>query len=86
MRYKDTGRLSTPGDYIRHQRKLAGRSQARAAHDMSLSVTALGRLERGEHLPNLDTLERLAKYYDVSLDELVGFSDRRMKGGERVVR
>lgn len=45
------------------------------AKDVQLSVRAYQYYERGDREPNLSTLIKLADYFEVSLDYLVGRSE-----------
>ncbi|MCL2851839.1 MAG: helix-turn-helix domain-containing protein [Defluviitaleaceae bacterium] len=45
------------------------------AKDNNISLRAYQYYERGERKPDSDIIERLADYFDVSIDYLVGRSD-----------
>lgn len=45
------------------------------ARELSVSDIAIGRWERGEHLPNIDYLKMIAIYFKVSADFLIGLRD-----------
>ena len=47
-------------------------SQKEVADALSCSVTVYSRYETGAREPSIDTLVRLADFYGVTLDELVG--------------
>jgi len=53
-------------------RKSRGLKQQEVADGASLSLRAYRYYESGEREPQLSALIRLADFYDVSLDELVG--------------
>ena len=73
-----TGSLRKIGGRIRQARKEKGYSQERLAELCGISDTYLGRLERGEKQPSLDTLVRLTECLGVSLtDVLVDLDDVR---------
>lgn len=55
-------------------RKEKGLSQEELADKLSVSRQAVSKWERGEALPDTDNLIRLAKLYNVSIDELVGYT------------
>lgn len=55
-------------------RKEKGLSQEELADKLSVSRQAVSKWERGEALPDTDNLIRLAKLYNVSIDEIVGYS------------
>ncbi len=66
-----TGSLRKIGARIRQARKEKGYSQERLAELCGISDTYLGRLERGEKQPSLDTLVRLTECLGVSLTDLL---------------
>lgn len=59
------------GKRIRHFRKQAGLSQEEAGIRASLHRTEIGLLERGERLPRVDTLIKVAGALGVSAGELL---------------
>lgn len=59
------------GERLRHYRKQAGLSQEEAGIRASLHRTEIGLLERGERLPRVDTLIKLAGALGVSAGELL---------------
>lgn len=52
-------------------------SQAQIAHEVGIVVRAYQRYEYGQREPQLAVLIRMADFYGVSLDYLVGRSDVR---------
>lgn len=58
-------------------RKQRGLTQKQLAADVGLSELAIQNYESGRRKPAFDALIALADYFDVSLDYLVGRSDRR---------
>ncbi len=52
-------------------------SQEDAAKELQISVRSYARYEGGEREPNLSILWRMADLFDVSIDYLVGRSERR---------
>lgn len=54
-------------------RKEAGLSQEELADKLAVSRQAVSKWERGEALPDTDNLIRLARLYNVSIDEIVGY-------------
>ena len=55
-------------------RKKAGLSQDELAEKLGVSRQAVSNWERGESLPDTENLMALAEIYDVSIDELLGFT------------
>lgn len=61
-------------------RKEKGLSQEELADKLSVSRQAVSKWERGEALPDTDNLIRLAKLYNVSIDEIVGYAPDKNNG------
>ncbi|MCF0155064.1 MAG: helix-turn-helix transcriptional regulator [Veillonella sp.] len=57
---------------LRVARTRIGKSQLQVAKDIGISNAALSNYETGYREPDLDTLSKLADYYGVTLDALVG--------------
>lgn len=57
---------------LKELRSERGLSQKELADVLDCSVTVYSRYETGAREPSLDTLIRLADFYGVTLDELVG--------------
>ncbi len=55
----------------RQKRKL---SQEELAEYANLSRNTIGKLERGETSPTIDTLERIAKVFEISFVDLIDIS------------
>jgi transcriptional regulator with XRE-family HTH domain len=55
---------------VRRIRVSKGVSQERLAFDANVDRSYLGGLERGEHNPTVDVLERIANVLDISLQDL----------------
>ena len=51
-------------------------SQEKAAEKIGVSRQALAKWEAGESLPDIDNCKRLAELYQVSLDDLVNYSEQ----------
>ena len=62
---------------LRSLRKEKKETQVRVAAAIGLTERQYQRFEAGESLPNFENLWALADHFDVSLDYLVGRSDRR---------
>lgn len=58
-------------------RKEKGLSQIELGGILGLSHTVLSRYETGGLEPNITTLKKMATYFNVSIDYLVGYSDER---------
>ncbi len=55
---------------LKRARLRMGQSQLEVAKNIGISNTALSNYETGYRQPDLETLKDLAKYYDISIDEL----------------
>lgn len=60
------------GETLKYHREIAGLSQVELAKHVGTSHQNIGRWERGEVLPNIDFCVKIADFYGISLDELVG--------------
>ena len=56
-------------------RKQKGISQAQLSKDLGIYQQVLSRYERGEREADYTTLAKIAKYFDVSIDYLLGESE-----------
>lgn len=63
------------GGNLKYVRKCTGRSQLQVAKDIGISNAALSNYETGYREPDLEILKQLARYYEVSLDDLVGVTE-----------
>lgn len=59
---------------LRKERKL---TQEDAAKEMEIALRSYRRYETGERLPDAEVLVRVADFYGVTLDYLVGRSEKR---------
>ena len=59
---------------LREQKKI---SQVKLAMDLGLNQNSVSRYENGERQADYDTLIRLADYFDVSIDYLLGRTDNK---------
>lgn len=57
------------GEQLRRLRKASRYTLLQVSEQTGLSVSFLSDIERGNARPSLDTLEKLAKYYQVSLGQ-----------------
>lgn len=58
------------GKRLQEQRRMLGFSQCEAAEKLDLSTSFYSRLERGERVASLETLIKIANYFELSLDFL----------------
>lgn len=60
------------GEALKHQREIRNLSQTELAQKSGLKQQMISHWEANKGLPNIDFCVRLAEYYNISLDELVG--------------
>ena len=61
-------------DILKNLRRSRNLSQKRFAQELFISPSAISQYENGHTMPSRDNLERIAKYFDVSTDYLLGTS------------
>ena len=59
------------GEHIQQRRQQLGFTQQTAAEKLDLSISFFSRIERGEKAASLETLIKIAKFFDFSLDFLL---------------
>lgn len=57
---------------LKYQREIRELSQSEVARATGISQPKISYYENGKHLPLIDDCIRLANFYNISLDELVG--------------
>ena len=62
---------------LKEIRKSRGISQLKLAMDMNTSQNTISRYETGEREPGIRELIKIADYFDVSLDYLLGRTDKK---------
>ena len=60
------------GEAMKNQRQACGLNKSELAAKTGTSEQNIGRWERGEVMPNIDFCVRLAEYYGITVDELIG--------------
>ena len=60
---------------IRELRASMALTQTQLAEKVGLNQTAIGKYERGELEPSLETLKKLSSIFECSIDYIIGFSD-----------
>lgn len=63
--------MSKIGDRIAHLRKIKGISQTDLATSIKASREAIGKYERNEAMPSVETAKRIADVFEVTLDFLI---------------
>ena len=67
------------GENIKRLRKAKGVTQEQIAEVLGISVTAVSKWERNETFPDITLLFPLAHYFEVTLDELMGYDEARVQ-------
>ncbi|NPV52169.1 MAG: helix-turn-helix domain-containing protein [Firmicutes bacterium] len=67
--------MATFSERLKSLREEKGLLQRELAHQVNLSRVAITYYEQGKRFPDRDTLIKLAKFFNVSLDYLLGASD-----------
>lgn len=60
------------GKRIRRQRRWMDLSQEQLAEMVGVSTSFIGHIERGTRVPSLDTVWRICKALEVSMDHITG--------------
>ena len=68
------------GEALRYQREINGYTQSALAKATGLSQQLISWWEAGKGLPNIDICVRLADFYGITLDELVGRDHPAVEG------
>ena len=63
---------------LKKLRKERNLSQDNVGQSLNIGGRTIGNYESGERLPSLDTLVKLADFYEVSMDYLLGRTDNRL--------
>lgn len=63
------------GEILKNERKTKQLSQEELAEKLNMTKSAICNYERGIRKPNNDTLMQIAKFFDVSVDYLLGLDN-----------
>jgi len=67
------------GENLKELRKKKNNTQEDLAEFLTVSITSVSKWERGECYPDIEFLPKIAAYYDVSVDDLLGVGEIRKK-------
>ncbi len=73
------------GKKLHQLRKLAGMTQEQLAEKLNVSRQTVSKWEGGTTLPDLDSMVRISRMFQVSLDELLLEEEGRMREKEDVI-
>ncbi|EOO12773.1 helix-turn-helix domain-containing protein [Bacillus cereus] len=76
--------MKTFGNIIRDLRKQKGITQKELAQSLQLSESTIGMYERNERQPDYNTLIRIADYFNVSTDFLLGRDFNVTEDGNKI--
>ena len=71
----DGVKMRNYGDSLRYQRELNGYTQLSLSKATGLKQPMISWWEAGKGLPNIDFCVQLAKFYGITLEELLGIDD-----------
>lgn len=63
------------GQALKEQREISGFTQNSLAKATGISQPKISYYESGQHTPPIDHCATLAKFYGITIDELIGFPD-----------
>lgn len=64
--------MNTLPNVLKELRKNKGMTQKEVARDLNITDRTYGHYETGKREPSIDMLIEIAKYYNISIDILVG--------------
>ncbi len=67
------------GEKIRELRRRDGRTQEAVAGELGVTAQAVSRWEKGISYPDMEMLPSIANYFGVTIDELFGYDNDRVK-------
>ena len=62
------------GKFLKEHREKAGLSQSELARKTGVNQQSMSRWEMGINAPNITDCVRLARFYKISVDELIGYT------------
>lgn len=73
------GKMENLGEKLKSARLFAGKKQKEVAEVLSCTTQCYSNYEKGKTEPNIDSLILIAKYFGVTLDELLGLESSRVQ-------
>lgn len=65
------------GKNLKEARKKVNKTQEQVADEMNISRTNISKYENGDLEPNLETLIKMAEIYKISIDCILGISNKK---------
>lgn len=60
------------GEELKYQREIRNLSQTQLARQTNISQQLISYWERNVYIPSVENCEKLADFYEISIDELIG--------------
>lgn len=73
-------------DKLKELRAINGLTQAEFAHEFSISNGTIAMWETGKRTPDIETIKRIANYFNVSVDYLVDNDEERHSVSEKDIK
>lgn len=67
-------------------REQKGLQQKQVALDIGIGTTNYNRIENGQREASVEVLDKLAKFYGITIDEIVNFEDKKLPPKEVVIQ
>ena len=71
--------LAQTGHFLTQRRNALGLTQAQLAQRLDVTDKAVSKWERGETYPDITLLQPLAYFFEVTLDELMGYDQKKVQ-------
>lgn len=73
------------GEILRNERKAKKMTLRELSKELDISFSALGKYERGDNVPDITTLIKIANYFDLSVDYILGLSNLKRINGVTMI-
>lgn len=67
-------------------REQKGLQQKQVALEIGIGTTNYNRVEKGQREASVEVLDKLAKFYGITIDEIVNFNDKKLPPKEVVIQ
>lgn len=72
-------------DNLKKIREQRGLQQKQVALEIAIGITNYNRIENGQREASVEVLDKLAKFYGITIDEIVHFEDKKLPPKEVTV-